>query len=396
MNPPDTPTPDPSRKREESVPRVLIIAGSDSGGGAGIQADIKTVTMLGGHAMTAVTAITAQNTLGVTAVHPIPTEMVLAQIDAVLSDLGADAIKIGMIGSAVAADALADRLVNVDMPIVFDPVMVATSGSVLADEDTVAAFTRLMRLAVVVTPNLPELDALGGANAVLAHGCHLLVKGGHAEGAEIVDRLVGPGGEVARWSAPRIDSAHTHGTGCTLASAIATDLGRGASLPEAITTARQFVRTALAAAPGFGGGHGPMGHWAAAGPMNLNQVTLPAHHYAASCAFYAALGLSRVVDAPPRYARFECPGGATLSIHVDPAAVAGDAVTYIEHALLDSWVERLLARGIRFDSLPADQPWRWREARLRDPAGNRLCLYQAGENRRFPPWRVATASTRVG
>src|SRR5687767_2725735 len=140
------------------IARVLVIAGSDSGGGAGIQADIKTVTMLGGHAMTAITAITAQNTLGVSAVHQVPTDMVLAQMDAVLSDIGADAVKIGMIGSAETAQAVAARLEGLDVPIVFDPVMVASSGSVLADDATIAAFERLMAIASVVTPNIPELE----------------------------------------------------------------------------------------------------------------------------------------------------------------------------------------------------------------------------------------------
>ena len=145
--------------------RILIIAGSDSGGGAGIQADIKTVTMLGGHALTAVTAVTAQNTVGVTAVHPIPTEMILAQIDAVVSDIGVDAVKIGMVGGAFAAEQVAARLERLKaeqpgIPIVFDPVMVATSGASLADDATVAAFGRLMDIATIATPNLPELKRL--------------------------------------------------------------------------------------------------------------------------------------------------------------------------------------------------------------------------------------------
>ncbi|MGH6784908.1 MAG: bifunctional hydroxymethylpyrimidine kinase/phosphomethylpyrimidine kinase, partial [Sphingomicrobium sp.] len=143
--------------------RILIIAGSDSGGGAGVQADIKTVTMLGGHALTAVTAITAQNTLGVSAIHPVPAEMILAQIDAVIADFGVDAVKIGMIGSAFAAEQVAARLAILraeqpDLPIVFDPVMVATSGDPLADEATVAAFGKLMAVATITTPNLPELQ----------------------------------------------------------------------------------------------------------------------------------------------------------------------------------------------------------------------------------------------
>src|SRR4051794_6766140 len=147
------------------VPRVLVIAGSDSGGGAGIQADIKTITMLGGHAMTAVTAVTAQNTAGVTAVHPVPAEVILAQIDAVIDDIGIDAVKIGMIGSAFAAQQVAARLEKLraeqpGLPIVFDPVMVATSGAPLADDKTVKAFGRLMDISTVTTPNLPELQRL--------------------------------------------------------------------------------------------------------------------------------------------------------------------------------------------------------------------------------------------
>ena len=246
-----------------STPRVLIIAGSDSGGGAGVQADIKTVTMLGGHAMSAITAITAQNTLGVQAVMPVPAEIVVAQIDSCLSDIGADAVKIGMIGSAATAHAVADRLERLDVPIVFDPVMVTTSGSVLADDDTIAAFARLMRIATLVTPNLPERAALcdhaGGDWVAADHSAAMLVKGGHADDAEIVDTLFGPDGEIARWSNPRIDTSSTHGTGCTLASAIATGLGRGMILPEAIERAIRFVRRSLQEAPGLGRGHGPMG-----------------------------------------------------------------------------------------------------------------------------------------
>jgi hydroxymethylpyrimidine/phosphomethylpyrimidine kinase len=266
--------------------RILIIAGSDSGGGAGIQADIKTVTMLGGHAMTAVTAITAQNTLGVQAVHRIPTDMVVAQIDSVVSDIGVDAVKIGMIGSADTANAVADYLTSLfsreggspdwtpafageqggagrhhpaRMPLIFDPVMIATSGSVLADSDTIAAFTRLMRIATLVTPNLPELAALGGEAAIRALGPAVLIKGGHAEGPDITDRLVTDAGEI-RWTNPRIETRHAHGTGCTLASGIATGLAQGLPLDAAIARAIAFVRAALANAPGLGAGHGPMGH----------------------------------------------------------------------------------------------------------------------------------------
>ncbi|MCF8706496.1 bifunctional hydroxymethylpyrimidine kinase/phosphomethylpyrimidine kinase [Rhizorhapis sp. SPR117] len=242
------------------IARILVIAGSDSGGGAGIQADIRTITTLGGHAMTAITAITAQNTLGVQGVHPVPVDMVLAQIDSVVADIGVDAVKIGMIGSAETAQAVAARLEAMEkIPIVFDPVMVATSGSVLADADTIAGFEQLMRLATVVTPNIPELAALGGDVIATLHGCAVLAKGGHGAGDVLVDRLFDTGGEIARWEGKRIDTLHTHGTGCTLASAIAVGLGQGMMLTDSIVRARQYVRAALLAAPGLGHGRGPMG-----------------------------------------------------------------------------------------------------------------------------------------
>ncbi len=377
--------------------RVLIIAGSDSGGGAGIQADIKAVTMLGGHAMTAVTAITAQNTLGVQGVHAIPTAMVLAQIDSVVSDIGVDAVKIGMIGSAETAAAVAERLAQPDLAqaaLVFDPVMVATSGSVLADAETIAAFRALLDRAMVATPNLPELEALGGEEAVLAHGCSLLVKGGHAAGETVIDRLLEPGeGEVARWEAPRIDTTHSHGTGCTLASAIACGLAQGMPLEPAVARARDFVRLALLDAPGLGQGNGPMGQQMVrndglfTGPA-LNQFTLPATDYAASVAFYKQLGLTQIVDSPGNgYARFEAANGVTVSIHVGDGA-AGGVTVFLESGALDAWVAYLARRGVQFEQMPKDEDWGWREARLTDPAGNRLCLYQAGEYRRYPPWRI--------
>jgi hydroxymethylpyrimidine/phosphomethylpyrimidine kinase len=242
--------------------RILIIAGSDSGGGAGIQADIKTVTMLGGFAMTAVTAITAQNTIGVHAVHPIPTDMVIAQIDAVVSDIGVDAVKVGMIGSAETAVAVAERLDGLGVPIVFDPVMVATSGSALADAPTIAAFERLMRIASVVTPNTPELAALGGLDAVLAHGGHVLEKGGHSDEDDhrITDRLWSNAGLVSSVEGKRFQTDDTHGTGCTLASALACRMGQGYPIVEAFNDAIRFVRIAIIGAPGFGEGHGPIGH----------------------------------------------------------------------------------------------------------------------------------------
>jgi len=255
--------------------RILIIAGSDSGGGAGIQADIKTVTLLGGHAMTAITAITAQNTLGVTAVHAVPPEMVIAQIDAVVSDLGVDAIKIGMIGSPATVEAVADRLDARDLaevPMVFDPVMIATSGSRLASEEAIALFGRLMRRATVSTPNLDELGALAGravasesetadaAAELVGRGSgSILATGMNLEGGVLTDLLMTAGGRQS-WRSERIDTIHDHGTGCTLASAIATGLGQGMTLPDAIGRARDFVRAALLNAPGLGRGHGPMGH----------------------------------------------------------------------------------------------------------------------------------------
>jgi hydroxymethylpyrimidine/phosphomethylpyrimidine kinase len=243
-------------------PRILAIAGSDSSGGAGIQADIKTITMLGGYAMTAVTAVTAQNTTGVQAIEALSSDMVAAQIDACVSDIGVDAVKIGMLGSAEIADAVADRLQALTLPIVFDPVMVATSGSPLADEATVAAFERLMALATLTTPNVAELAALGGREAMDERGIAYLAKGGDADGDEIADVLVRPGEADVVWSASRIDTRHTHGTGCTLSSAIATGLARGLPLENVIAGARDFVRAALVAAPGFGSGNGPMGHHA--------------------------------------------------------------------------------------------------------------------------------------
>lgn len=277
-----------------SPPRILAIAGSDSSGGAGIQADIKTIAMLGGYAMTAVTAVTAQNTLGVTMIEALSPRMVGAQIDACLSDIGADAVKIGMLGSPEIAHVVADRLEGLAVPIVFDPVMVATSGAVLADEATVAAFERLMQLATLTTPNLPELEALTGMRAsdeftmgdcaerlLRVFGAKaVLAKGGHWPGGTVrlskdqevsTDDLVfdclyalSPEDHWSEWvfHHERIETNHTHGTGCTLSSAIATYLGLGHPLPEAVRKAREFVRRAILAAPGFGAGHGPMGHQA--------------------------------------------------------------------------------------------------------------------------------------
>ena len=247
-------------------PRILSIAGSDSSGGAGIQADIKTITMLGGYAMTAITAVTAQNTRGVRGVDALSPDMVAAQIDACLEDVGADAVKIGMLGSADIAEVVADRLEDLGKPIVFDPVMVATSGSVLADKATIEVFEWLMEIATLTTPNVPELEALGGRAAMEARndgrGVAYLAKGGDADGPMVEDRLVRPGQPDTVWSDARIVTKHTHGTGCTLSSAIATGLGHGLDLEKSIAEGRLFVREALKSAPGFGFGNGPLGHQA--------------------------------------------------------------------------------------------------------------------------------------
>ncbi len=252
----------------EAPPRILSIAGSDSSGGAGIQADIKTIAMLGGYAMTAITAITAQNTTGVHAVEALSPAMVGMQIDACVNDIGVDAVKIGMLGSPAIAAAVADRLEKLAVPIVFDPVMVATSGSILADEATVTAFERLMALATLTTPNVPELLALGGPEAMARRGIAYIAKGGDAEGPVVEDRLVRPGMDDTVWRADRIETRHTHGTGCTFASAIATFMGRGLALDSAISEARAFVRQALLHAPGFGLGHGPLGHQSVQPPQS--------------------------------------------------------------------------------------------------------------------------------
>jgi hydroxymethylpyrimidine/phosphomethylpyrimidine kinase len=389
-----------------SIARILIIAGSDSGGGAGIQADIKTVAMLGGHPMTAVTAITAQNTLGVAAVHPVPTEVVLAQIDAVVEDIGVDAVKVGMVGSAFTAAQVASRLEQLKaaqpgLPIVFDPVMVATSGGLLADDRTVKAFGRLMDVATLATPNLPELKRLTSEEDPVAaalhlvgeHGCAVLIKGGHEEGDALADALIEED-NMTSWQGQRIDTTSTHGTGCTLASAIAVFLAGGASLAEAVAQAREFVRVALHDAPGLGQGAGPLGHSGVrldvgTGPR-LNQVTVTGTDYKRSVDFYRRLGLKQIVDSPETgYARFEAAGGVTFSVQIDPdEKIIATTAIYFECDDLDRRVEQLARSGINFEHGPRNQPWMWREARLRDPDGNIIFFYKAGESRRFPPWRI--------
>jgi hydroxymethylpyrimidine/phosphomethylpyrimidine kinase len=254
--------------------RVLIIAGSDSGGGAGIQADIKAVTCLGGYAATALTALTAQNTLGVFGVEPVPPAFVRRQIEVVLGDIGADCLKTGMLVSAPIIEAVADALAAAPtVPLVLDPVMVAKGGAALLDPAAVATLTaRLIPRARLLTPNLPEAEALLGraipdadameaaARDLLRLGARaVLLKGGHLPGDDLVDLLIDADG-VRRFADRRLPTRATHGTGCTLASAIAAGLAQGLDLDAAVARARAYLRRAIVAAPGFGAGHGPLGH----------------------------------------------------------------------------------------------------------------------------------------
>lgn len=254
--------------------RVLIIAGSDSGGGAGIQADIKTVTALGGYAATAITAVTVQNTLGVTGVHPIPLETIEAQGRAVLDDIGADAIKTGMLGDQATVEVVA-RLLDAagGIPAVIDPVMVAKGGANLLAAHAVDAVREiLIPRGALLTPNAPEAEALTGLSVattddlrragdlLLGFGARaVLMKGGHIPGDRVVDILMTPEGETA-FEGERIDTCHTHGTGCTLASACAAGLAQGLDLTAAVARAWNYVHQAMLRAPGFGAGHGPLDH----------------------------------------------------------------------------------------------------------------------------------------
>jgi len=260
-----------------SPPRVLTIAGSDSGGGAGLQADLKTFAAHGVYGMSVVTAVTAQNTRGVLAVHEVPAGVVRAQLGAVLDDLGADAIKVGMLASGDTVEVVARGLAAVTegaarVPLVVDPVLVAKGGAPLLHEDAVERLRReLLPRATLVTPNLPEAERLTGmpvasaaerlaaARSLAALGCAVLLKGGHDGGGELVDLLV-DGERVERFVHPRQVTRHTHGTGCTLSAAIAARLARGEALAAAVAGAVDYVQRALAAAPGLGGGHGPLEH----------------------------------------------------------------------------------------------------------------------------------------
>jgi hydroxymethylpyrimidine/phosphomethylpyrimidine kinase len=261
---------------EQTKGRVLIIAGSDSGGGAGVQADIKTVTALGGYAMTAVTAITVQNTLGVSNVHAVPEEIVREHIEAVMGDLGADTWKLGMLGSADHVRAVMEAwyAVGGGAPVVLDPVMIAKGGASLLEADAIEVIRdELMPIAAIVTPNAPEAEALTGVEVRGLDGqidaaeilveqlgaWSALVKGGHIEGDIIRDVLLTREGYRV-FESPRIDTRATHGTGCTLASAIAAYNAQGAPLEASVEKGRAYLVEAIRNAPGFGQGHQPLGH----------------------------------------------------------------------------------------------------------------------------------------
>ena len=259
--------------RGEPQGRVLIVAGSDSGGGAGIQADIKAVTMMGGFAMTAVTAVTVQNTLGVTGIHEIPPQIVRDQMKAVLSDIGADAVKTGMLHSVEIIEGAAAEIEAgaAEAALVVDPVMIAKGGARLLAENAVDAMRQiLIPMATLLTPNVPEAEALTGreirtldgqkaaADALLGLGADaVLIKGGHLEGTIVTDVLATQEA-MHTMTRPRIDTRHTHGTGCALASAIAALLSQGVEMTLAVEAARDYVHEAIRTAPGFGQGHGPL------------------------------------------------------------------------------------------------------------------------------------------
>ena len=266
--------------------RVLIVAGSDSGGGAGIQADIKAVTALGGFAATAVTALTAQNTRGVFGIVGVEPAFVAEQMRVVLGDIGADCIKTGMLHSTAIIEAVVAVLADAapDVPLVVDPVMVAKGGaSLLAAEAQAVLVERLLPRATIVTPNVPEAEVLSGrkivdlatqrqaAAALLGgRGAAVLLKGGHLPGQTITDVLATPDG-IDALTGPRLDTPHTHGTGCTLASAVATGLAQSMGLHAAVARARRYVNAAIAAAPGYGAGHGPLDHGVTVDPARFDR-----------------------------------------------------------------------------------------------------------------------------
>lgn len=253
----------------------MAIGGSDSGGGAGIEADIKTITVLGGHAMTAITAVTAQDTQRIAAIMPVPETLVAHAIGMVVSDIGVDAVKIGMLGGAAMVRAVARALNDCagDIPLVIDPVLASTSGTALLDREGLdMLIDELLPMAMLVTPNRDEAALLSGmvvdcheaaieaGRALCRRGARaVLVKGGHFAGETVIDHLICDA-DVVVFRNSRVATRHTHGTGCTLAAAIAHGLGSGLDLGAAISHAEVFLRQALNAAPGLGKGHGPLGH----------------------------------------------------------------------------------------------------------------------------------------
>ena len=255
--------------------RVLAIAGSDPGGGAGIQADIKTVTALGGYAAAAITALTAQNTLGIYGIVSVDPSFIASQVEVVIDDIGVDCIKTGMLHTREAIDAVCDVLEAraAHVPLVVDPIMVAKDETVLLDTKATARLKqRLLSLATVLTPNVPEAEALTAtsiqgpdqmveaASLLLASGLKaVLIKGGHLPGERIYDVLVSSEGPEV-FESPRLYTRHTHGTGCTLASAIATGIAQGMEIRAAIERARRYVFEAIRCAPALGRGHGPLNH----------------------------------------------------------------------------------------------------------------------------------------
>jgi len=268
------------RRPSDALFRVLTVAGSDSGGGAGIEADIKTIAALGGYACTTITAVTAQNTLGVAGVQVMPASFVRLSMQTVLEDIGADAVKLGMLANAEIIAAVADML-PAGVPVVLDPVMVATSGAVLLPDEAIAAMlARLVPRAAIVTPNLPEAAKMTGlpvgteeeriaaGRALLAMGAAaVLIKGGHGSEDFLTDYLITASG-VERFSQERIRSKNTHGTGCTLASGIATGLAQGMGAQAAVGRAVDYLHQAILAAPGFGRGFGPVNHGFAHNPSD--------------------------------------------------------------------------------------------------------------------------------
>ena len=279
----------PPKRQSHQYPRLLTIAGSDSGGGAGIQADLKTFAALGCFGMTAITALTAQNTTGVRSIHAVPPSMLRDQIDAVVEDIGVDAVKIGMLHSPEIVRTVAEAIDRHGLQrVVLDPVMVATSGAVLIDNPAIAALVKeLFGRAVLVTPNLDEAALLVGrplsseldmelaAHELLGRGARaVLLKGGHLAGDVVCDLLMQQGGQPHWMRAPRIATANTHGTGCTLSSAIAAHLALGASLVDAVDSARLFVRAALEAGASVktGAGSGPLNHGFAPQVMRLKAL----------------------------------------------------------------------------------------------------------------------------